>query len=441
MKKLLMLKRTSAFLFALLSITFYSCIDEDLSDQFPFLTGTVEVPTETICGDPISIPIFNSEEIEIGKVEIYNDLDNIYLSVFSSGDWFLQSTNLYIGEDGSIPLNSSGEAALADFPFKFSHSPLIENHIVEIPLEDIEDCSTLAIQVEAVELDDNGNSLSETTGWLEGDVISEGGQGMKYQHCLGECVVKYPIDAIATFAFEDRAPQKGDADYNDFVVQMNSSQFYQGKQIEKLEMEFIAKARGASFDHSFLMRVPIEGNANVTIERFNSLEPNELIEMREIKNLSGENALIDIFPSTKEILTSPDHEHVNVRKGTTKGEFKLTRVTFTFAEGAKLLMNAPFDPILRVKNTESEIHILELTQKIDADGDGQKDYWEDEEGVHPFGIVMHNDWLWPLEKVYIKDVYPSYQFVIEDGVFKPADSKWYETPEEGTDYFRPELFN
>jgi LruC domain-containing protein len=441
MKKQFMFTPTSALFFALICLTFFSCQDEEVSDQLPFLSGTVEVPTQLICGDPVSIPIVDGENAEIGKVEIYNDLDNIYISVFSSGNWFLKGTNLFVGASAEIPLNTDGKANIDEFNYKFSHSPLIENHIVEISLDEINDCSTLALQVEAVELDESGNSLGETTGWLKGDLISDGAQGMKYQHCLGECVVKYPIDAVATFAFEDRAPQKGDADYNDFVVQMNSSQFYQGKQIEKLEMEFIAKARGASFDHSFLMRVPIEGNANVTIERFNSLEPNELIEMREIKNLSGENALIDIFPSTKEILTSPDHEHVNVRKGTTKGEFKLTRVTFTFAEGAKLLMNAPFDPILRVKNTESEIHILELTQKIDADGDGQKDYWEDEEGVHPFGIVMHNAWVWPLEEVYIKNVYPNYKFVIENGVFKPADPKWYETPQEGTDYFRPELFN
>lgn len=441
MKRLPFLNFKSAFLLALTSMILFSCMDEETSDQFPFLKGTVEVPTQTICGDPVVVPIVNNEDQEIGKVEIYNDLENIYLSVFSNGNWFLKSTNLFAGASSELPLGTDGTVDLANFPYKFSHSPLVENHIVEISLDDIEDCSTLSVQVEVVELDESGNALAETTGWLKGDIISDGASAMKYEHCLGECVVKYPIDAIATFAFEDRAPLKGDADYNDFVVQMNSSQFYQGKQIEKLEMDFIAKARGAGFDHTFMVRVPMEGLADVKIERYNSLEPNELIETREFKNVGGDDLVIDIFPSTKEILTSPDHSQVNVWPGTKMGEFKLTKVTFTFSEGSKLLMNAPFDPILRVKETETEIHILELTQKIDADGDGQKDYWEDEDGVHPFGIVMHNAWLWPLEKAYIKDVYPNYKFVIEDGIFKPADAKWFESPEEGTEYFRPELFN
>jgi len=441
MKKQFMFTPTSALFFALICLTFFSCQDEEVSDQLPFLSGTVEVPTQLICGDPVSIPIVDGENAEIGKVEIYNDLDNIYISVFSSGKWFLKGTNLFVGASAEIPLNTDGKANIDEFNYKFSHSPLIENHIVEISLDEINDCSTLALQVEAVELDESGNSLGETTGWLKGDLISDGSQGMKHQHCLGECVVKYPIDAIATFAFEDLAPQKGDADYNDFVVQMNSKEYYQGKQIQKIEMEFLAKARGAGFDHGFLINIPFEGSANVLIERFNGPLPNSLQSRQVFEHVKEGDLQVSVFPSTKISLPSTnDDVRVNTIPQTTLLDYQLAKVTILIKEG-RLLSNSPYDPFLRVKDTNSEIHILELTQKIDADGDGQKDYWQDEKGIHPFGIVMHNAWVWPLEEVYIKNVYPNYKFVIENGVFKPADPKWYETPQEGTDYFRPELFN
>jgi len=430
-----------AFCYILLNLALNSCIDDWGSDQFPFLKGEVEIPTETICGDPTVVPINTENGNQVGKIEIYNDLENFYISVFANGNWFLQSTNLYVGDEANIPLTSNSQVDISNFPYKYSHSPLIENHLIEIPLDDIEDCSTLALHVDVVELDDNGNVLDESTGWLQGDAIAEGISRSKYQHCLGECIVKYPIDAIATFAFEDLAPSKGDADYNDFVVQMNSKEFYQGNKIQKIEMEFLAKAKGAGYDHTFLMNVPFEGKASVTIERFESANPENLISTQKYE-VDGKNSLLlTIFPSTTDALTSnTNDQRVNTKPNTDLIDFKLVNVSIQISEG-QLLMDAPYDPILKILDTENEVHILELTQKIDADGDGRQDYWEDENGIHPFGIVMHNAWLWPLEKVYIKEVYPKYQFVIEDGVFKPADPKWYESPEIGSSYFQPELFN
>jgi LruC domain-containing protein len=441
MKKLKMINKLSLAFNLIIAVFLFSCQDDETaSDQFPFLKGQIEVPTETTCGTPTVLSLVDAQDNELGNLEISNDLENLYLSVSTNNTWFLKSTQVYIGPMSQIPLDDAGLPASANFPYKLTHSPLVENYILTIPLDEVDECSTIALFVEIARLDDNGVLLEEATAWANGEVFQEGSEPMTYEHCLGECIVRYPIDAIATFAFEDLSPLKGDADYNDFVVEMTSQQYYKGKQIEKIEMDFIAKAKGASFDHNFLIRIPLDGIADVLVERYDSAEPINLIESQEMLNVGGENLIINVIASTQETLFSPDHIHVNVRSGTQLGEFKLVKVILQIKEG-ELLMEAPFDPILKVADTQSEIHILELTQKIDADGDGIKDYWEDENGIHPFGIVMHQEWLWPLETIYIKDVYPSFNYVIQEGVFKPSNPTWYRTPEENTEYFRRELFN
>lgn len=441
MKKRKMINKLSLAYSLIFALLLFSCQDDEtVSDQFPFLKGQIEVPTETTCGIPTVLSLVDAQDNELGNLEISNDLENLYLSVSTNNTWFLKSTQVYTGPKSQIPLDDAGLPASGNFPYKLTHSPLVENYILTIPLDEVDECSTIALFVEIARLDDNGVLLEEATAWAKGENFQEGSEAMTYEHCLGECIVKYPIDAIATFAFEDMAPRKGDADYNDFVVEMTSQQYYKGKRIEKVDMEFISKARGAQYDHSFLIHIPLDGVADIFIERYLSVDSSEPYQVVEFLDVGGQDLEIDVFPSTKDILSLPDGELVNVIPNTKLVDFNLTKIRMIVKEG-KILINAPFDPILRVKNTNSEIHIVELTQKVDADGDGIKDYWEDENGIHPFGIVMHQEWLWPLEKIYIKDVYPSFNYVIQEGVFKPSNPAWYRTPEANTDYFRRELFN
>lgn len=432
-------------LMTVVMVFFSGCHDDmdDLTEQYPFLEGIVEVPTETLCGvTPKKVKFLAGQHIEAGEVEIRNDLKNLYITVNTKNSWFFGATHIYVGSKANLPVGGGGNPKVGNFPYKSSHDPLVQSYLLTIPLDKLEPCFVIAVHAEAYKLDDKGKVVQKETAWAEGEQITASGSwAMNLDYCLEECVIKYPIEAVATLAFEDLYPIKGDADYNDMVLDMSAKQYYTGKQIKRIEMEFNLKARGTIYDHEFAIRVPLNGSANVKIERFNATDA-QAVETENMLGVGGENLKIVVFPSTKLVLpVTQGHFSSNTLAGTLlKTSTTRTKVTIYVEEG-HLILNAPFDPYLHVKETDQKIHIIEITQKIDADGDGNRDYWEDEEGIHPFGIIMHKDWQWPLEYVNILEVYPEFKYVIEGGRFKAKRFDWYKTPTEGSGYFRPELFN
>lgn len=435
----------SFILFTFSLLLFTACHEDmdEITEKYPFLEGIIEVPTETICGTEIKkVKFLAGQHIEAGSVEVSNDMNNLYISINTKDKWFFGATHIYVGSKDNMPVNGGGNPKIGNFPYKSSHDPLVQSYLLTIPLAQLDPCFIIAVHAEAYKLDDKGKVVQKETAWAEGEQIRESGSWAMYMdYCLEECIIKYPVEAVATMAFEDLYPEKGDADYNDMVVDMSARQYYVGKQINRIEMEFNLKARGTIYDHEFAIRVPLNGSANVKIERFNATN-GEVVETENMTGVGGENLKIVVFPSTKQVLPpTQGHFSSNTLAGTIlKASTIKTKVTIYVEEG-HLMLSAPFDPYLYVKETEQEIHVIEITQKIDADGDGNKDYWEDEEGIHPFGIIMHKDWQWPLEYVNILEVYPKFQYVIEGGRFKAKTFDWYKTPVEGSDYFRPELFN
>ena len=417
---------------------------EEPPSTVEFIDGQVVPPTETACGDSDTLRLI-SGELTIGEVVLANDIDSFYVTVETIEDWYASDLYLFIGDKRNIPVTDDLIPKLEDFPMKTNFDPLVQNYQFSMSLEEFRACEDLLVNITANRLNQAGEVLEAESFWMEGEPL-EGiaSEGQSFQYCLEECIVKYPVENVATMAFEDLYPEPGDSDYNDFVTGMNANVYYRGPSVSKVEMTFTALARGTGFDHNFRIGFPIEGSADVVIRRYASSDADEPYEVEELKGVGGTDLNFSVFPNTKAILPPQDsRNHTNTNPGTNYIAPPKAEIEITINEG-DVLLPVPFDPYLVVSNNEgvtSEIHIAELTQEVDADGDGNKDFWEEGESIYPFGIVMFKEWHWPLEFENILSVYPNFEYVYIDGIFRPRNPEWYWEPTEGSNYFQRELFN
>jgi len=409
-----------------------------------FKDGQVILPTETACGvfDTLGL---SSENVSIGQIVLANDIDSFYVTIQTQEDWFVSDVRFFKGDRRNIPVTEELLPNLDEFPVKLSIDPLVQNYQYSISLDEFSACEDILVNVGASRVDQSGSVLESGNFWMEGQAL-EGvaSQGTYVQYCLEECIVKYPASNVATMAFEDLYPEPGDSDYNDFVTGMSADAFYKGNNLDKVDMVFTALARGTGFEHDFRIGFPIEGTVDVIIRRYSSPEATEPYEVEELIGVGGTDFNFSVFPNTKEVLPPQDRfNHTNTNAGTNYIAPPRAEVELIVKEGNALLP-VPFDPYLVVTNLDgvtSEVHIAELTQEMDRDGDGNKDYWDEGESIYPFGIVMFTEWAWPLEFENILDIYPNFEYVFIDGIFRPRDPEWYLEPVEGTNYFKKDLFN
>lgn len=481
-----------------LSIAFlllFSCNEEAIFDK-ENSKETPEVYTEhgegvpvdkskiDICGEVTEVRLMAGQHIPVGSVLVYNDQDYLYVEFQTEDvefqtengkyqaedDWYIDETHLYVGSEEEIPTTSSGNPKIGLFPYASAINPLYrpigarlsqsspklrtqsssntleKRHIYRIALNTIEDeCFVVAAHADVKRVNENNKVIQQETAWGEGEQIKEGGSwAMFFEACKQECVVEYPKpEKVVSVAYEDLYPNAGDADYNDLVVDMNIKEFYLEDQITRIEVIARPKARGTGLDHNFLLHLPVEGKASVSIKRYmnkSKLDANEPYEVVEMNNQSGDLS-ITVFPNTKKVLPPPPSSiFTNTLAGTKLIESRVAKVVIEFEDNAKVLMPPPYDPVLHVIKGNREIHVLELTNLVDADGDGKKDYWMKNGKIHPFGIIIPTDWAWPLEKVNILTVYPDFYYIKVGSDFKPAKENWY-LNRVGNQYFRPELFN
>lgn len=396
------------------------------------------------CGEVKEVNLLAGQHTDAGSILAYNDVKNLYIEYITAGEWKLAATHLYVGKKENIPGTKNGNPKVGNFPYKTEHNPLTNSYTYTIPLDEVDACFVVAAHAEVRLIGSNGNAIQEETAWGEGSPMTQKGSwAMYFEVCKQTCIVEYPKKSVATLAFEDLYPGRGDADYNDLVVDMKVKEYYLGDQPTKIEMTFRAKARGAGYDHDFMIHLPIEGKASVEIKRYANqveVDADNPYETENMSDLSGD-LKISAFPSTKKVLPASVSFSANTIPNSKLVDSHVAKVVVVLKEDAKLLLPPPYDPILYVKNTSKEIHVLEITDKEDADGDGEKDYWEDKYGIHPFGILIPVDWAWPLEKTDILKIYSEFKYIKDGNNFKPENPDWYNNRIEGSDYFKPELFN
>jgi LruC domain-containing protein len=335
----------------------------------------------------------------------------------------IQNIYLFVGSElKQLPMYNNGMVAVDHYPYLKDLTNTTTNKytiVLDVGVNDF--CYLVSAQLEIT--DQDGKTYTIWMGCVNGGTIDAFYinknivNGLYVGYCYETCE---PIDY--TFAFEDLIGGDNDADYNDLVIQ---AKYYETvgslNEVQKIDLVFYARARGALYDHDFKIDIPVVGKSTLNIVRFNSIG---IIESEETLSRSGEIS-VSLFPSTKEILPpNGNRYYYSANTDTTRNSNGFppclitswkTLVSIQIQDpGSNILgqqLIPPYDPYMTVKPTDAspldyyDLHIYEVTGSGTFMMDGQ---------TFPNGIIVPSNWSWPLEQVLIYDVYPDF-----------PESDWY----------------
>ena len=358
-------------------------------------TGEAPDPCKQVC-------LVAGQHMNVGSVDVavqgndlivtYNILEEgiyleeVHLDIFVSEDEFKAAKKISNG--GAIP---------GKFEYKMSWSAddMITSHSVLIPEDYInevtggENCFFVASHAAL----SNGE-----TAW--GGICNKSEKGVTlvdalqfpgnnwsvyFEFCMDDCVS--PIDF--TYAWEDLKNSGNDADYNDLVIQSDVL-----KTPSQLIIDFYASARGAAYDHAFKIRVPKVG----------------------IVGWAGDDGVesdddfyyFTVFASTKAALPAEGIAPHAFAANTAADDIscdptataKITidiNVNFIYDE------NVPYEPFITVFPTNNadpyDLYVWEISGT---------DTWIKDGKEYPNGILIPDDWQWPIERNIITSAYPDF---------------------------------
>lgn len=237
--------------------------------------------------------------------------------------------------------------------------------------------------------------------------------------------VSYPKDGWATVAYEDLFPSPGDADYNDFVVNMRITENYnRNDELISIRMDFVPRARGAGYNHEFITVLDgeVDAPSNISFKSSPVFSGMGYATVRRLgangletsRNTYSGVADLVIFPDTRTALPgAPGTFASNSRQDKCLTEPQVTaRVDIMIADPAnnrladRDVVGIPnYRPVLHVKNTKKDIDVVDVNPNvIDATGNGGID-----SNGYPFGIVVPANWAWPREYQHVQNAYPLFE--------------------------------
>ena len=239
--------------------------------------------------------------------------------------------------------------------------------------------------------------------------------GVYFEFCKSSCTQR-SIDF--TYAWEDlNVDGNGnDRDYNDLVVKSSVAQ-----SPNNLSMNFIASARGASFDHRFSIKIPklhitgIFGTAGNPAPSFTS---------------DNTYYYITVFESTKQALPGVGaFQFANTYASencVTPAQKAIVLQTDGFDFSAMTYIFEPFITVTPFANSGNPPYDLYIHEVSMAKGNGRNDTWvATDTQRYPNGILIPSDWKWPLESMPITGPYPDFRSLNSLLGFNPL---WPTTP-------------
>jgi len=332
-------------------------------------------------------------------------LEEVHLDIFTSIEQFKSAKKISGG--GAIP---------GKFKYKksWSSDEKVAVHSVKIPKsyiakitgndegDDIQTYECFYIATHAALSNDEtawGGLCKESDKGVSLDVAKQfpgANWSVFFEFCPEECVTVIDF----TYAWEDLQDKKNDADYNDLVIQSDVL-----KSSDELKISFLASARGALYDHSFKIKIPMTGIADI----FGEPDQDKFTITDD-----GSYYFITIFPSTKAVLPA-ENEAEKIYANTdprdkTCAPTAVAKITFTINENFEYDKTKPYDPYITVwpsktagKGDNYDLNIWELHKN-----DGGSTWTDADDHEYPNGILISDDWKWPLERTHITKPYPAF---------------------------------
>jgi hypothetical protein len=352
--------------------------------------------------------------IDVGTLDgAYDNEGNLYLSYNTSGGWYLTEIHLFVGHNpDDIPTNKNNHPRIGHFPYQViidaadmvsGHTVMIENP--HIGTEFQYGCKDLVIAAHAVVVNE---SKGEETVWAmvcdenETDFVTERfvDQGTWATFILGELCME-PCEVDYSYAWEDLKDEGNDRDYNDFVVQ--AIIWKEMDEGIKTHMKFIAKARGAGYDHE--LWIALEGGGEVVV-----FESTKIVLPGGVGGWAY-NTLDPCNPLPFDVA-------IITLEGDYTDPLSFMPVLTVYPSGSYLNKFGSYD-----------LNIWELAEQHGA---GYGATYTADGLTFPNGLVIPSDWKWPMEGTVINLAYEDFMDVDN------WDDDWYMNLSDGSLVWDPE---
>lgn len=264
--------------------------------------------------------------------------------------------------------------------------------------------------------------------------------------------LRFPTEGVYTIAYEDLFPSAGDADLNDYVIQMfNEEDLDAQGRIVEIRGQYQHVARGAGYKHTLNLKLP---RTSLTFESViydangNDTRTGKVRYTPSIEEL-GDG--IEILGDSSKTITS---SNIDPTKPFKPGHRAAVTIRFDKPVSRTELGNSPYDLFIRIlsKKVDSnypaaapiasnaalryyEVHFPNLY--FDSKG---KDVYMDSKGF-PWAILVPKVWAWPLEgSTYdirgSKSAYPKFKIWMDSK--GELEKDWYLYPNSNYAFPLPE---
>ena len=135
--------------------------------------------TEVPYGGPglLNTPLLAGQTIDAGMVSVWNGRENLQIQIEPSGEWLISEVHIFVGTD-PVP-TKNGNPIPGKFPYKKEYTSPVQKHTTVVHLNDDlgfnwglpwEDkrVQNIAVHVDLVKLDENGEVTAEEGAWAFG---------------------------------------------------------------------------------------------------------------------------------------------------------------------------------------------------------------------------------------------------------------------------------
>lgn len=222
--------------------------------------------------------------------------------------------------------------------------------------------------------------------------------------------VLLPNSGTAIVAYEDLYPNKGDADFNDVVLQIvNEEDLNANGDVVRIRGRYKLLAKGAGYAHVIFINLPGSGTYQTKVYDNNNNLVSEvsrnLTSLQQLPIFMKNDRFFDdrkINDSSLYFTSQLCSGMCNVYSNRPFNPSYTAEIEVIFNEPQPKanLLSAPYDLYVYVNNTKKEIHFAGLYQNSNG-----RDLYLDSDGF-PWALQIPVEWNWPLERNKIYDAYP-----------------------------------
>lgn len=142
------------------------------------------------CGEVFETCLLAGQHIPVGKVEVYNDEEYVYIVAHTSGDWYFYKSHLKISATKEGIGQGAGNPAPGQFPYQTTYNPAVQKATYKFAIAEVGQSFYFAFHAEVAKLDGSGRVLQAETAWSCGEKFNEKGNWATFsgKFTVSECV-------------------------------------------------------------------------------------------------------------------------------------------------------------------------------------------------------------------------------------------------------------